>query len=423
MATKEYSPFTPGVPVPVDFFVGRSREVEEIAAKAGAAATGRLERAFVIGERGIGKSSLCHYAAMVAEEHHKLLSLHVFLGGVSSLDEMVRRIFERLLKDSIDRPWHQKVRDFLGNHVRQVGLFGITVEFGAPAQELKQLVWDFVPAVRNLVKALGEAKKGLMLILDDLNGLAASLEFANWLKSQVDEMATGREPIPMLLVLVGLPERRSQLVQLQPSLGRVFDVVEIGRLTQDETKELFHRALERVQVKLEPVAADVLWWFSGGFPALAHEIGDATFKVDSDNLIDGKDAYTGVVLAADVIGRKYIEPQVFAAIRSERYRSILRKLAPLPLLSGFTQTEFTRKQAAASLDETEKRVLDNFLGKMKQLGVLTSAADLGSGGYRFASALHCVYFWLEAQRAKEQRQLPLIGAAIQRAAARRLAKG
>ena len=44
-----------------------------------------------------------------------------------------------------------------------------------------------------------------MLVLDDINGLARSDEFANWLKSFVDTVATAKKPLPLFLLLVGLP--------------------------------------------------------------------------------------------------------------------------------------------------------------------------------------------------------------------------
>ena len=55
---KDYSPFTPGRPVPAQQFVGRATEVERLRrAAAAAVATGRVQVAFLEGERGIGKSS------------------------------------------------------------------------------------------------------------------------------------------------------------------------------------------------------------------------------------------------------------------------------------------------------------------------------------------------------------------------------
>ena len=391
---KDYSPFTPGIPVPLDFFVGREAEVRLLVEKAGAAASGRFERTFVLGDRGIGKSSLCSYAARAAELEHNVLPVHVFLGGVTDLEEMARRVFERLVKDSVGKPWHEKVKGFLGDHVKQVGLFGITVEFDATLDQLSRLVNDFAPALRNLLKTLGYTRTGLMLILDDLNGLAGSSRFAEWLKSLVDEVATGRDPLPLSLVLVGLPERRNQLVQSQPSLARVFDLVEIKPLSEPETETFFRQSFASVGIALLQEAVEPLWLYSGGYPPFAHEIGDAVFKADTDRVVGFHDAWQGIFNAADVIGSKYIQPQVYEALRSPRYRSILKKLP-------IGKSVIPRREYIETLSEDEKKVFDNFLRKMRQLGVLRQAPGLGPGAYEFSSLLYMTFFWLEAKRAQQ----------------------
>jgi AAA+ ATPase superfamily predicted ATPase len=222
------SPFTPGISVPVEFFVGRIKEVERLRKKvASAAIDGHLEVGFLTGERGIGKSSLASLVRYLSEKDHQMIGLHTFLGGVISLEEMVRRVFDRLLKESVETSWHEKMKDFFGSKIRQVGLFGISVEFEASTQDLKRMVHDFAPALRNLIDRLKDEKKGIFIILDDINGLASSPDFSNWLKSLVDEIATSQKPLPLYLLLVGIEERRQELIRSQPSLARVFDLVEI----------------------------------------------------------------------------------------------------------------------------------------------------------------------------------------------------
>ncbi|RLC12744.1 MAG: hypothetical protein DRH43_00765 [Deltaproteobacteria bacterium] len=396
---KDYSPFTPGQPVPVEFFVGRLSEIEKLKQKSAITVKGKLQVAFLTGERGIGKSSLASFVRFIAEREQDVLSLHTFLGGVSSLEEMARRVFDRLLKESIGKSWENKVKGFFGNHIKQVGLFGISVEFGAPERDLRRIVHDFAPALRNLIEQLRDQKKAILLVLDDINGLASSIEFANWLKSLVDEIATARQPLPLFLLLVGLEERRQSLVSLQPSLARVFDVVEIQTWSKGETEEFFQRAFSQVGVSVKQEALSLLSRFAGGLPVLAHEIGDATFKVDKDDKIDEKDAVNGVIAAADIVGRKHLEPKVYQAIRSERYRSILRKIATMPF-----DIRFKRSDLPARLNAEEKKVLDNFLRRMRKLDVIRPDPDGGRGAYRFGNHLHYLYFWLEALRAKETRE-------------------
>jgi len=393
---KDYSPFTPGQPVPVEFFVGRLAEVRKLVERVEAATSGKLQVAFLTGERGIGKSSLASFVRFIGERDHKVLGLHTFLGGVTSLEEMARRVFDRLLKDSLGKTWEAKIKDFFGNRIKQVGLFGVSVEFEALDRDLRRMVHDFAPALRNLIERLGDEKKAILLVLDDINGLSTSEDFANWLKSLVDEIATSMQPLPLCLSLVGLEERRQSLVSLQPSLARIFDVIDIKTWTEEETRDFFRTAFSKVSVPVDEKALSVMSRFAGGLPVLAHEIGDATFKEDTDNRIDERDAINGVVTAADIIGRKHLEPQVFQAIRSARYREILRKIAQKQF-----EVSFKRRDLHPLLSEDQAKVFNNFLTRMKKLGVIQTDLEGGRGTYRFTNRLHALYFWLEAERAKK----------------------
>ncbi|MBI4569886.1 MAG: AAA family ATPase [Planctomycetes bacterium] len=398
---KEYSPFTPGVPVSAEFFQGRSREVARLRhLAAAAAARGRVQTAFLAGERGIGKSSLAAFVRLAAERDHRVLGVHTFLGGVSTLEEMARRVFDRLLKESIGKTWQSKVREFFGQHVRQVGLFGINVEFGAPETDLRRMVHDFAPALRNLMARLQEEQAGLLLVFDDINGLAVSVEFANWLKSLVDEIGTTPEPLPLCLVLVGLEERRQSLVSLQPSLARVFEIIEIQTWTDAETRGFFQDSFAKVAAPVDERALDIFSKFAGGLPVLAHEIGDAALKRDSDGRIDESDALNGVADAAEIVGRKLLEPRVFQAIRSARYRKILRRVVTPPFDLRFRRADLIRGLAA-----DERKVLDNFLSRMKGLDVIRPDPDGGPGAYRFGNHLHYLSFRLEAERARKTRDV------------------
>jgi len=389
---KEYSPFTPGVPVPIEFFTGRIPELTTILETAGkSVASKSLERIFVMGERGIGKSSLCRMALAISEDKHEVLGLHVYLGGVSSLEEMVRRIFERLLQKSRDKKWFDAVKNFLGDHIRKVGIFGFSLEFTASSNELKQSVSDFPYVLRNLLQNLEADKKGIIIVLDDLNGLAGTSEFANWLKSFVDEVATSEEPLPLLLILSGLPERRRQLINNQPSLDRVFDLVHVTRFKESEVKEFFKKAFSKVGVEVKQEAMKLLCRFSGGHPVFMHEIGDAVFKADKDDKIDKRDALQGILRAAEAIGAKYIEPNVLATIRSEKYRRILDKIVSDPFVHRFSKKELSER-----ISGDESKVLNNFLQKMKKLGVITQPPGTQRGEYEFTSELYALFFWLQA---------------------------
>ena len=261
------------------------------------------------------------------------------------------------------------------------------------------LTHDFVPSVRHLLQKLGDDRKALFLILDDINGLASSQDFANWLKSMVDEIATSGVPLKLCLLVVGLEERRQELIALQPSLARVFELIEINPWSDEEANEFYRRSFESASAEVSDEGRGSLVRYTGGLPVLAHEIGDAVWREAKSPKIEWSEILRGISDAAEVIGRKLLEPQVFKAIRSDRYRSILRKMAEEgPLGLGMS---LKRAALGARLTGEETRVLDNFLHRMKQLGVLVSDPE-SRGGVRFPNRLYALYFFFESQRAKLQ---------------------
>ena len=63
------SPFTPGRPVPVEYFVARQKEIERLKRAIVQTISGRNENVFITGARGIGKSPLpcCFYTIPCGE--------------------------------------------------------------------------------------------------------------------------------------------------------------------------------------------------------------------------------------------------------------------------------------------------------------------------------------------------------------------
>ena len=392
----ELSPFRPGQPVPTEFFVGRIKEIQCVRSMAKASAQGRFKIGFISGERGIGKSSLAYFARRLSDRECNTAGCHVFLGGVQALNEMVRKTFDRLLKESVDKPWHQQVSEFFGDHVRKVGLLGVSLELDLKERDLSILTRNFVPSLRNFLDKLKGQKDALFLVLDDINGLAASEEFANWLKSTVDEIATSDREMPLCLLVVGLEERRRELVEKQPSLARVFELIDIAPWPDEEAAEFYQRAFQSAQAKIETAELNTLVQFTGGSPVLAHEIGDAVWRTAKNLEIDVREISQGFFNAAEVIGRKLLEPQIFSAIRSERYRSIFRKMADKP------QMRFRRSELAARLTNEEGKVMDNFLRRMLNLGAIETDADV-RGGYKFPNRLHAFYFFIATKREKGEK--------------------
>ena len=321
-----------------------------------------------------------------------MVGIHVFLGGVTTLEELVRRILEELVIIGWDKPWSDRVSEILGDHVRQVGLFGIKIEFQPEQDDLSQIARRFPEALGEFVARITEDKRGVFIILDDINGLAENDLFANWYKSVVDQIATQFGPYHALIMLSGLPERLDQLSVQQPSLMRVFRIVELERLSDEEVESFFEKAFGEARMAVNSDAMRLMLEYSSGLPVMMQEIGDATFWADSDGEVTRSDAVSGISGAAVNVGRKYLDPSIYRAIRSDRYRAIIRKMS-----SDSIQPTFTRQQIASRVSEEEFRVFDNLLRRLRELGVVETDPEGGRGAYKYTNQIYPVYMWMESQ--------------------------
>ncbi len=229
-------------------------------------------------------------------------------------------------------------------------------------------------------------------MLDEINGITADPQFAQFIKGLVDTNAMSPTPLPLLLMLCGTEERQRDMIQKHQSVDRIFDVVDIERMSSEEMTQFFTQAFATVNLTVTEDAMGYLTRYSAGFPKIMHIVGDSVFWANSDDVIDTDDALAGVLDAAEEVGKKFIDQQVLATLRSPIYQSILKKIARLE----WAATQFTRADIAAGLTDTERKGLDNFLRKMVQLNVIHKGE--AQGEYVFHLALARMYIYLQSAK-------------------------
>ena len=387
------SPFTPGRPVQPEYFVARINEIHRLQRAISQTLSGRNENIFITGQRGIGKSSLAKCIRNIAEKDYNLVGTHCFLGGVSTINEMMGTIFQQLLQDCIEKSLFDKLKELFTGYVEELTIFGMGIRFTKSTDKLRTLADNFLPILRKIhEEASKDGKKGLILILDDLNGISDTPQFSPFIKSFVDGLATSGRPLPLLLLLVGLPERRTDMIKNQESVARIFDVVDLPLMSEKESEEFFHKLFGNQNITIDNSALSLMVKLSAGFPMLMHEVGDAVFWQDTDNHISENDAKMGIMEAASVIGRKYIAPQISNVLRNKTYSSIIMRIGKkLPIGTTFKRQELLKENAP----EKEQKNFDNFLNKIKKLGIMQDADVRGE--YKFVNPLYHLYLWSEAK--------------------------
>jgi hypothetical protein len=347
---KSGSPFYPGQPVPVELFAGRAEQIDRIMTRgAGQVAGGKPIAMFIQGEYGIGKSSVAKFTQWWAEDKYGLYPIYVPLGGCADLSSMAEAVLQStLMTRAFDPDRTEKIRNWLADYFDKVELFGISVKTKALKKDAPKLstpfgMLSFLDEVHKRLEDTGV--KGVYLVFDEINGITSNSQFAHFIKGLVDSNAMSKEAVPLLLVLCGVEEKRREMINHHQPVERIFDVVEIGAMSESEMVDFFNRAFQSVQMTVNEDAMSVLTLYSAGFPKIMHLLGDAAYWLDKDGVIDKDDALQAVIMAADEVGKKYVDQQVYKALRSKAYHSILSKIAKLaPSSMSFTKSEVDAKK-------------------------------------------------------------------------------
>jgi len=391
---KGKSPFYPGQPVPVDLFVGRRSQIEHIMERGvGQVAAGKPVAMYVQGEYGIGKSSIAGFVQWLAEREHGLHSIYAALGSAETLEDVGAAILEATLRSGAFNPTRSdKIRNWLAKYVGEQSVLGVTIHAEALKRDAPTIATGPIPFLKEVVEKLKETGiKGVFLALDEINGIVSNPKFAHFIKEIVDTNALSREPLPLLLMLCGVEECRREMIRHHQPVDRIFDVIDIKPMDNTEMRSFFNKAFESVQIQVYPEAMNIMTHYSAGFPKIMHLIGDAAYWLDQDGKITKPDAIQAVVVAADEVGKKYVDQQVYKALKSEDYRSILAKIA----MMGPDSERFKKADVASGLTDAEKKKFHNFLQKMKKLKVLR-AGDV-QGEYIFNVRMVCIYIWLQSK--------------------------
>jgi len=399
---RENSPFTPGQPAPPEVFTGRSQEIERLRRSILQVTGNKPQAVFIGGARGLGKSSLARFCQFITEQDNTLVPNDVkFLCGYSacgacdSVTDVCRLIIQGLTAKITEEDQLSKVRDFLGKYIKEatLGMRGLHVKVSLTRnkQDLEELKLNMPGAVDTLWGVVSDRKAGFMIVLDDVNGLSGKTEFANFIKSLWEELAA--QPLPVLLILVGLEERMDDLVRCHESVGRIFDRVILKPMPQADVERFFETSFASVNMVIEADASRWLAEMSGGYPVMMHELGDATYWEDTDGKVDSDDAISGLVEATGRVGEKYFSRQVYDAVQSQTFRQILFHTVKDTFFPG----EIRRRDLTESLPKNQANNLDNFFKRMVDLGVMVRTQQ---GVYRYAYPMFPVY--LRMERSKQE---------------------
>lgn len=375
------SPFESGRPVSPDLFIGRKKTIEKIVRYAGKVVKGNVEHFFLTGDRRMGKTSVAEFVQNFLEVRYNMLGVYVSNKGNNSVEELTAMIIEAVFNKLPHDTGKDKIFSWFGRNVESIEIRGNKIHFRPTSILRGSFRSDFSTYLRDIyVEEFSDKYSGMLIIIDDINGLSDSDEFVDWYNKLADTIAFNREDIPLYFLLESYPEKFDKLVELEPSFGSIFHYNHIGKLSDSEVRQFFINTFGQQDILIEDDALDLMVDYSAGLPLMMQQIGDSTFWID-DNNITRTDALSGIRDAADEVGRKQMKGML-NQISEDYYRKILEILAGRNL-SSFKKSDILKLDCNLSEDE-----VNSFIEDMLDAGII----DVSYDGYRFGNDLYYNYF-------------------------------
>ena len=247
MRAQLFNPFHPNQPAAPVGFVGRKAETRHLAEALGQVRGGKTEHRLIIGERGIGKSSLLSYVEHLARGKDKLpngdllqfLTLKVSITSSMDENDFLQEI-ESHIEAEISK--HQSGRGFLmklkkiPEQLREVNVVGL--KFGpkraAEERARSKRIKSIAKTVINITSGSGFSQNpvhGALLLIDECDQTSPSLcEFLRIFIEDMDKLTKCK----LLVIAAGLPKTKAVFDKGHKSLNRVLPELRISRFDDEE---------------------------------------------------------------------------------------------------------------------------------------------------------------------------------------------
>lgn len=384
------SPFEPGHHVSPDNFKGREEDIVKIIRYMPKIINkGIPEHFFVIGKRGMGKTSFVKFVGNKVEEEFQMLPIYLNNEGKDSIEDLIQLILETLFKELDKTKKGKKIIEKFFNSINEIKLPGIGISLEHKPEFVRDVKNNFANFLLNISNSLNDYN-GLFLIIDDINGLSKTSDFPNWYKGLSETIDFSDKKVPIAFTLVSYRENFNKLTDHNPSFSRIFHIIEIDHLDDEDIKTFFKENFEKYDISFEDEKSlQEMVFYSWGMPLAMQQIGEETFWNVKSNIITEEIVLNGILNAAIEIGKKQIS-LILDLIENDEYDNILLKLGENKLI------EFEKSEIVDLLSDEENKILDDFLIQMTELNILEPVGRKVNEKYTFTNRLYFVYFLIKA---------------------------
>lgn len=316
---------------------GREREIEQF--RKALQQTQVLANPLVTGLRGVGKTVLLdRFKATAISQGWLWAGADASDEACKSRENLVTRLFADL--SGVTEGFNTHRESGTGPTTAHALNFAYLVERYNAAPWLTS---DRLKAVLDTVHAaLPQEVKGIVFAYDEAQELARDAQGGPLPMLLEVFQSLQKRGVPFLLVLCGLPALPQQLVAARPNAERMFDVMTLGYLNEEQTLEAIRGPAKNSPIEFTPSAASHIWRLSGGYPYFIQFICRESFDFFAQQMRSGGELRVPVRSIIMKLDSSFFSGRWGKA--TDRERDLMSIIAELPS----ADKEFTIKEIASA---------------------------------------------------------------------------
>jgi energy-coupling factor transporter ATP-binding protein EcfA2 len=376
------SPFTPSQPVDYDFFVGRKENINRIEHRIKyCIQANQVQIVFIRGKQGIGKTSLAKYCNIYMRAEYMMQGFHILLAGndgPKSINDFYKIVFDQIKHQARKAGLTNKITDFLSDIIDEVSvkINNINIKSSNNKEKLENLsLVSFIDFLEKFYEKLNNEidRTGLLLVLDEIDGVAECPYFANFIKCLSDYVNVNKINLPILILICGTSSKYASITNNLERTADYMDPIDISKLSDIDVGSFFRISFEKLMLPIRQKALDRIVAFADGSPRLMHLIGDEIYLRARSNVhIDDNIACVGISEAAKTWGNKYAPLRLREIIEDEYYHKVILAIDDLDIEMKLVESEIEKKIGRKYL-----KSIKDFIISLNKLELLKRSDDKG----------------------------------------------